>query len=112
MTNDMVCCPFCLSLDPNRVGIERATGIRCRHEFHCPVPDTHGDPFRYCAYCNWNEDGVRPYQPDDRHTIDIGTPERCYRCGGSGPGVLPAQGEGGFVWACPTCPHPADERQS
>jgi hypothetical protein len=53
----LVCCPFCLSMDPNKVGVERATGIVCRHEFHCPVPEVHGNPFRFCPYCSWSEDG-------------------------------------------------------
>jgi hypothetical protein len=52
----LVCCPFCLSTDPNKVGIEKATGKICRDAFHCPVPETHGNPFRYCQYCAWNED--------------------------------------------------------
>jgi hypothetical protein len=53
---DMVCCPFCLSLDPNKVGIENATGIVCRHAFHCPSPEFHGNPFRMCPHCSWNEE--------------------------------------------------------
>lgn len=58
MSDDLVCCPFCLSLDPNRVGTENATGVTCRHPFHCPSPETHGDPFRYCQWCSWSEDGA------------------------------------------------------
>ncbi len=53
---DPVCCPFCLAIDPNMVGIEKATGKVCRNEYHCPVPNAHGDPFRICPYCDWRED--------------------------------------------------------
>jgi ribosomal protein S27AE len=104
---DLVCCPFCLSIDPNKVGTEKATGITCRHEFHCPVPETHGNPFRYCPYCNWTETNAKVYQLDEHRAFDIGTPTRCYRCGASVQ-VLPTHGDGGYVWACPKCPHPAD----
>ncbi|WAY18412.1 hypothetical protein OF855_24555 [Mycolicibacterium fortuitum] len=55
--DELVCCPFCLSMDPNKVGIEQATGIVCRHPFHCPSPEFHGNPFRYCQWCSWSEDG-------------------------------------------------------
>lgn len=55
--NEQVCCPFCLSMDPNKVGTEKATGIECRDPFHCPTPEGHGNPFRYCPHCNWTEDG-------------------------------------------------------
>lgn len=58
MSDDFVCCPFCLSMDPNKVGIEKATGIVCRHEFHCPSPQYHGNPFRMCPHCSWSEDGA------------------------------------------------------
>lgn len=57
--DDIVCCPFCLSTDPNKVGVEQATGKVCRDPFHCPIPDSHsanGGPFRYCQYCDWRED--------------------------------------------------------
>jgi len=56
---ETVCCPFCLSMDPNMVGTEVATGKVCRDAFHCPVPDSHSDrggPFRFCPYCDWRED--------------------------------------------------------
>lgn len=52
------CCPFCLSMDPHKVGTEKATGVVCRHEFHCPTPGNHGNPFRMCPYCSWSEDGT------------------------------------------------------
>lgn len=42
-----------------------------------------------------------------RKTFDVGTLSRCYRCGAS-DGVRKAVGDGGYVWACPDCPHPAD----
>lgn len=51
-----VCCPWCLSLDPNKVGVEQASGKTCRNPFHCPAPETHGSPFRMCPYCDWRED--------------------------------------------------------
>jgi hypothetical protein len=57
MSNDeLVCCPFCLSTDPNVVGTEKATGFTCRDAFHCPSPEFHGNPFRFCQWCCWNED--------------------------------------------------------
>jgi hypothetical protein len=69
----MVCCPFCLSADPNKVGIEKATGIRCNHSFHCPSPEFHGNPFRICPHCAWSEDGSTEQQlidnPDRYRTI-------------------------------------------
>jgi hypothetical protein len=55
-----ICCPFCLSMDPNKVGIEQATGKVCRDPFHCPIPESHSDQpggvFRYCQYCDYRED--------------------------------------------------------
>lgn len=46
-------CPNCHSEDPNIVGVERATGLSCEDPFHCPSPEAHGNPFRYCPHCNW-----------------------------------------------------------
>lgn len=44
---------------------------------------------------------------DDHRKFDAGTPLRCYGCGAR-EGVRQLFGEGGYVWACPDCPHPAD----
>ena len=44
------------------------------------------------------------YQPDDQ--FDVGGPNRCYRCGRKD--ALKVCGEGGYVWTCCDCPHPAD----
>jgi hypothetical protein len=30
---------------------------------HCPTPDVHGNPFRYCPNCDWTEP-VLPRDPD------------------------------------------------
>lgn len=46
-------CANCHSSDPNLVGI--AAGKECRDPFHCAAPESHGNPFRYCPYCNWTE---------------------------------------------------------
>ncbi len=53
------CCPWCLSTDPNKVGVEKATDKVCRNEFHCPCPEYHGSPFRMCPYCDWREDPLK-----------------------------------------------------
>ena len=44
---------------------------------------------------------------DDYRHFDVGTPARCFRCG-TDEGVRKEVGDGGFVWACPSCPHPAN----
>lgn len=44
---------------------------------------------------------------DDYRPFDAGTPIRCYLCGES-RGVVKTLGDGGYVWACQDCPHPAD----
>lgn len=73
MSATEVSCPFCLSTDPNTVGIAKATGIACRHPFHCPAPEVHGNPFRYCPYCSWTEGAeagtevVEVWSTNDRH---------------------------------------------
>lgn len=46
-------------------------------------------------------------QPPRRGNFNVGAPNRCYRCG-TGEDVKKAVGDGGYVWACPNCPHPAD----
>ena len=57
--SSVACCPFCLSTDPNKVGVEKATGKVCRDSFHCPIPESHSDQpggvFRYCQYCDYRE---------------------------------------------------------
>lgn len=55
--DELVCCPFCLSIEPHLVGVEKATGITCRHSFHCPVPEYHGNPFLVCPHCWWTATG-------------------------------------------------------
>lgn len=47
-------CTTCRSSDPNMVGV-LPTGADCRDPFHCPSPDLHGNPFRYCPHCTWAE---------------------------------------------------------
>jgi len=47
------------------------------------------------------------YRLDDYRPFDIGTPSRCYRCGGPDP--RQSFGDGGYVWACTNCPHPSGE---
>lgn len=44
---------------------------------------------------------------DDYRPFDAGTPTRCYDCGTS-RNVVKNLGDGGYVWACPNCGHPAD----
>lgn len=44
---------------------------------------------------------------DDHRPFDIGTPMRCWKCGTSRC-VGYAGGDGGAVYKCPDCPHPAD----
>lgn len=44
---------------------------------------------------------------DDHRPFDAGGPFRCYRCSAR-DWVICTPGEGGYVWACPDCPHPAD----
>ena len=44
---------------------------------------------------------------DDYRAFDVGTPTRCYSCG-TAKAVRKSVGDGGYVWACPDCPHPAD----
>lgn len=61
--SDLVCCPFCLSTNPDLVGTEKATGKVCRDAFHCPIPDTHGNPHRYCMYCAWSEGNPEGWMP-------------------------------------------------
>lgn len=80
--NDLVCCPFCLSMDPNKVGTEKATYITCRHPYHCPAPQVHGNPFRYCPYCSWTEDGepVTPEAIRKFHTLAQDIPAVCSWC--------------------------------
>lgn len=51
----MSTCSTCASTDPNLVGVLPVTGKECRDTFHCPAPKAHGNPFRYCPYCNWAE---------------------------------------------------------
>lgn len=48
-------CPNCRSDNPNIVGVMKATGADCTDPFHCPSPDIHGNPFRYCPHCSWVE---------------------------------------------------------
>jgi len=43
----------------------------------------------------------------ERRPFDVGTPGCCWSCQ-SADGVRKIAGEGGFVWACPDCKHPAD----
>lgn len=52
--DDPTTCPTCKSVDPNMVGYNKSSG-KCRNPFHCPSPETHGNPFRYCQYCTWEE---------------------------------------------------------
>jgi hypothetical protein len=80
MREDPACCPFCLSTDPNKVGTEQATGIVCRHEFHCPAPERHGNPWRFCPYCDWREPG-RTVTADDIRTFHTNVGGRCTWCG-------------------------------
>lgn len=47
------------------------------------------------------------YQIDEYRPFDIGTPSRCYCCGNPNP--RQSFGDGGYVWACPDCPHPSGE---
>ena len=42
----------------------------------------------------------------NREQFDVGGPNRCYRCGRKD--ALHTTGEGGYVWKCCDCPHPAD----
>ena len=51
---NVVTCTHCGSVDPNIVGVK--SGKECRDPFHCPSPETHGNPFRYCPYCTWAEE--------------------------------------------------------
>lgn len=44
---------------------------------------------------------------DDHRPFDAGAPNRCYRCG-THEHVIQTFGDGGYVWACDNCPHPAD----
>lgn len=53
------------------------------------------------------QDLAKVHALDDHRPFDVGTPRRCYRCG-TGDGVQREAGEGGYVYACPWCPHPAD----
>lgn len=48
-------CPVCRSGAPSVIGIVRVSGKPCRDAFHCPTPDLHGNPFRYCPNCTWTE---------------------------------------------------------
>lgn len=54
-----------------------------------------------------NVTGARIYHLDEHRPFDIGTPTRCWRCGTS-QAVGQSFGDGGYVWACGHCPHPAD----
>lgn len=45
---------------PNASGY--AGGYRFTEE-DCPEVKVHGDPFRYCGYCGWVEDSVKPKSP-------------------------------------------------
>lgn len=58
-------CPICLSEDPNLVGILKS-GADCTDPFHCPSPDLHGNPFRYCPHCNWAEKVPAPVPDTER----------------------------------------------
>lgn len=49
-------CPSCRSDNPNVVGVEVATNTSCLDSFHCPSPQFHSNPFRYCPHCNWREE--------------------------------------------------------
>lgn len=51
--------------------------------------------------------GARIFNLDDYRQFDVGGPTRCWRCGTS-QGVGQSFGDGGYVWACGGCPHPAD----
>ena len=44
---------------------------------------------------------------DDYRKFDVGTPTRCWKCGSS-ERVSRHLGDGGYVWGCHDCGHPAD----
>lgn len=45
---------------------------------------------------------------DAYRKFDIGSPDRCWKCGIS-EDIRPSYGEGGYVWSCPKCPHPSGD---
>lgn len=44
---------------------------------------------------------------NDYRPFDAGDPYRCYLCGAR-ERIRQTFGDGGYVFACPNCPHPAD----
>ncbi|MCV7174775.1 hypothetical protein [Mycolicibacterium sphagni] len=53
------------------MGIKVDSGESCRDPFHCPAPEGHGNPFRYCPHCNW----IEPPAAAGRPTAQVELPD-------------------------------------